>query len=120
MLEIGMGTGKAAQPILDTHCHFVGIEPGENLAALAKERFRKYVNFSLYNQTLDHYGYRWMVHCPEGSMFRKQGVCIATAAGAGIKTKGMFYIMRMMQKNGWNSRDVEYWKEQGWAEKKRP
>ncbi|MCM1124539.1 MAG: class I SAM-dependent methyltransferase, partial [Eubacterium sp.] len=22
VLEIGMGTGKAAQPILDTHCHF--------------------------------------------------------------------------------------------------
>ena len=38
----------------------------------------------------------------------------------GLKTKGMFYIMRMMQKTGWNSRDVEYWKEQGWTEKKRP
>ena len=23
---------------------------------------------------LDHYGYRWMVHCPEESMFKKQGV----------------------------------------------
>ena len=133
---------------------------------------------------LDHYGYRWMVHSPEGAMFRKQGVCIATAAGAGVrstlkdmshslffwgvariyqyglgvaatdwngvsakkkavidkkitaiakqivlrdervkpslKTKGMFYIMRMMQKKGWNSRDVEYWQEQGWLEKIRP
>ena len=133
---------------------------------------------------LDHYGYRWMVHSPESSMFRKQGVCISTAAGAGIKstlkdmadslffwgvariyqyglgvaatdwngvsskkkaaidkrttaiakkitsrngrvnpslkTKGMFYIMRMMQKNGWNSRDVKHWQEQGWTEKKRP
>ena len=38
----------------------------------------------------------------------------------GLKTKGMFYIMRMMQKNGWNSRDVKHWKEQGWTEKKRP
>ena len=55
VLEIGMGTGKAAQPILDTHCHFVGIEPGENLAALAKERFRKYANFSLYSQTLQDF-----------------------------------------------------------------
>lgn len=35
---------------------------------------------------LDHYGYRWMVHRPEESMFRKQGVCICTAAGAGIKS----------------------------------
>lgn len=35
---------------------------------------------------LDHYGYRWMVHRPEESMFRKQGVCISTAAGAGLKS----------------------------------
>ena len=35
---------------------------------------------------LDHYGYRWMVHSPEGSMFRKQGVCISTAAGAGMSS----------------------------------
>ena len=133
---------------------------------------------------LDHYGYRWMVHSPEGSMFRKQGVCIATAAGAGVKsalkdmshslfswgvariyqygiavsatdwtgvsekkrtktekritaivdkivrqngrvrpglkTKGMFYIMRKMQKKGWNSRDVKHWQDQGWPGKKRP
>ena len=38
----------------------------------------------------------------------------------GFKTKGMFYIIRMMQKNGWNNRDVEHWKEQCWIEKKRP
>lgn len=35
---------------------------------------------------LDHYGYRWMVHRPEGKMFKKQGVCISTAAGAGMKS----------------------------------
>lgn len=34
---------------------------------------------------LDHYGYRWMVHRPEESMFSKQAVCISTAAGAGMK-----------------------------------
>ena len=32
---------------------------------------------------LDHYGYRWMLHRPEESMFHKQAVCISTAAGAG-------------------------------------
>ena len=133
---------------------------------------------------LDHYGYRWMAHRPEGRMFKKQGVCIATAAGAGVrstlkdmsdslffwgvaridqyglgvaatdwdgvsakkkaaidrkitamakriasrhgrvepglKTKGMFQIMCLMQKKGWNSKDVEHWKAQGWLEKKRP
>ena len=35
---------------------------------------------------LDHYGYRWMVHRPEEKMFKKQGVCISTAAGAGMKS----------------------------------
>ena len=35
---------------------------------------------------LDHYGYRWMVHTPEPSMFKKQGVCISTAAGAGVRS----------------------------------
>lgn len=133
---------------------------------------------------LDHYGYRWLVHSPEESMFKKQGVCISTAAGAGIKptnkdmadslffwgvakiykfgiavaatdwkkvndkkkkkiekatssiakkiiknngkikpslkTKGYFYIMRMLQKNGWNEKDVNYWKEKGWLKKARP
>lgn len=34
---------------------------------------------------LDHYGYQWMVHRPNPSMFKKQAVCIATAAGAGMK-----------------------------------
>lgn len=35
---------------------------------------------------LDHYGYRWMVHRPEEKMFRKQAVCISTAAGGGMKS----------------------------------
>ena len=133
---------------------------------------------------LDHYGYRWMVHSPEESMFTKQGVCICTAAGAGlkstnkdmadsmffwgiakiykygkgvaavdwdgvnekkkqsidreiaaiarkiikrngkvkpgIKTRGMFFIMHLMQKNGFNKRDADYWKQKGWTGKKRP
>mgnify|MGYP002543323961 CR=1 FL=1 len=133
---------------------------------------------------LDHYGYRWMVHSPEESMFKKQGVCISTAAGAGmkstnkdmmdslffwgvakrykygvgvaavdwngvsekkkkaiekatssiakriiynsgnikpgIKTKGMFWIMHLMQKNGFNPHDAEYWKAKGWTGKIRP
>lgn len=133
---------------------------------------------------LDHYGYRWMVHRPEESMFKKQGICISTAAGAGmkstnkdmldslffwgvakryqygtnvaavnwngvsdkkkraidkktsgiakkiiqhsenvkpgIKTKGLFEVMRLLEKSGFNPRDVEYWKSKGWTEKKRP
>lgn len=133
---------------------------------------------------LDHYGYRWMSHSPEESMFKKQGICISTAAGAGMKstnkdmldslyfwgvakrykyglavaavdwnsvstkkkkaiekatdriagkvkrnssnvkpgiqTKIFFWIMHYMQRNGFNPRDVEYWKEKGWTENNRP
>lgn len=35
---------------------------------------------------LDHYGYRWIVHRPSETMFRKQAVCISTAAGGGMKS----------------------------------
>lgn len=35
---------------------------------------------------LDHYGYRWMVHRPNEDMFKKQAVCISTAAGSGMKS----------------------------------
>lgn len=133
---------------------------------------------------LDHYGWRWMVHSPEEKMFKKQGVCISTAAGAGmksankdmadslsywgvarlykygvgvaatdwdgvsdkkmkeiekatdsiarkivkrngrikpgLKTRIMFWIMHLVQRKGWNERDVNHWKEKGWTDKKRP
>lgn len=34
---------------------------------------------------LDHFGTQWMVHRPKECMFHKQGVCISTAAGGGMK-----------------------------------
>lgn len=37
-----------------------------------------------------------------------------------VKTKIFFNIMRVMQKHGWNEADVIYWKEKGWAGRKRP
>lgn len=52
-LEIGVGTGKATGPILDTGCRIVGIEPGERLAALARARFRSCGRFSLDNRTFE-------------------------------------------------------------------
>jgi len=32
----------------------------------------------------------------------------------------MFWIMHLMQKNGFNPRDAEYWKAKGWTGKIRP
>lgn len=37
-----------------------------------------------------------------------------------IKTKGFFAIMAMMQKNGFNPADADYWKAKGWTSGKRP
>ncbi len=41
---------------------------------------------------------------------------------AGIKTKALFMMMRMMQKMGWGSGDAEkaYWEQNGWMGKGRP
>lgn len=61
VLEIGLGTGKASPPILATGCNFIGIEPGEKLTALAKEKLQKFDNFSCQNHTLQEY------ECPEHS-----------------------------------------------------
>lgn len=55
VLEIGLGTGKASRTILDTQCHFIGVEPGEKLADLARSRYQAYANFSLFNQTLQDF-----------------------------------------------------------------
>ena len=37
-----------------------------------------------------------------------------------LKGKLMFAIMRLAQKDGWNPKDQEYWKSQGWLDKQRP
>lgn len=40
----------------------------------------------------------------------------------GLKTKFIFYIMRMMQNKNWGSspEEKEYWQEKGWLNKNRP
>ena len=55
VLEIGLGTGKASEPILRTGCSLTGLEPGSNLEALAAERLKGYANLSLLNCTLQDY-----------------------------------------------------------------
>lgn len=55
VLEIGMGSGKATKPFLDTKCELIGIEPGADLANIAVERFKRYSNFSSQLKTLQEY-----------------------------------------------------------------
>ena len=59
VLEIGMGTGIARKPVLDTECRFTGIEPGGHLIALAREKFQGCGNFTSYCQTLQDF------ECPD-------------------------------------------------------
>lgn len=37
-----------------------------------------------------------------------------------IKTRTFFYIMRLIQKKGWNEADRDYWVKNGWVKNKRP
>ena len=37
-----------------------------------------------------------------------------------LKTKGFFFIMSIMQKNGFNQADIDYWKNKGWTSGKKP
>ena len=48
-LEIGIGTGQATLPILDTGCTVTAIELGDNLSSFVAEKFRSYPNFSIVN-----------------------------------------------------------------------
>lgn len=64
---------------------------------------------------LDHYGYRWMVHRPNGKMFTKQAVCISTAAGAGMKSTNkdmadslFFWGVAKIYKLGYAVRAISY------------
>lgn len=55
VLEIGIGTGKATLPVLEKKCCVTALEPGENLADIALERYKNYDNFSLYKRPLQDF-----------------------------------------------------------------
>ena len=38
----------------------------------------------------------------------------------GFKTRLFYNIFKLSQKNGWNKTDVDYWKNQGWLDNKKP
>ncbi|MBQ2709228.1 MAG: class I SAM-dependent methyltransferase [Clostridia bacterium] len=46
-LEIGIGTGQATLPVLAAGCTVIAVEPGENMAAFVREKFRGYPGFSV-------------------------------------------------------------------------
>ena len=48
-LEIGIGTGQATMPFLQTGCTIEAIELGKNMAEYVKSKFAKYINFYVTN-----------------------------------------------------------------------
>lgn len=49
LLEIGIGTGQATVPFLNTGCRVTAVEPGENLARICEEKFGTYPGFRVIN-----------------------------------------------------------------------
>ena len=52
-LEIGIGTGQATLPFLQTNCTLTAIELGANLAAFVGQKYAGYPNFDVINQDFE-------------------------------------------------------------------
>lgn len=61
VLEVGIGTGQATLPILETGCNLTAIELGDKLAEFSKNKFRKYENFNIKNVAFQDF------ECPSDS-----------------------------------------------------
>ena len=55
LLEVGIGTGQATRPFLETGCELTAIELGDRLAAIARENFRDFPGFSVLNLPFQDY-----------------------------------------------------------------
>jgi len=54
-LEVGIGTGQATTPILQTGCFVTAIELGDKLASYSKAKFKEYNNFTIHNIAFEDY-----------------------------------------------------------------
>ncbi|MBP1907249.1 SAM-dependent methyltransferase [Paenibacillus turicensis] len=54
-LEIGIGTGQATRPILDTGCQITAIELGDKLADYSRNKFSQYANLDIKNIPFEEY-----------------------------------------------------------------
>lgn len=56
VLEIGIGTGQATKPVLETGCSLRAVEPGAELSKFCREKFKDYPRLSVI--TLPFEGYK--------------------------------------------------------------
>lgn len=61
VLEIGIGTGQATLPFLETNCHLTAVELGGELAAYSRKKFADYQNFEVKNMAFEAY------ECPDNT-----------------------------------------------------
>ena len=54
-LEIGIGTGQATLPILQTNCKLTTIEIGERLAEYSRQKFASFSNFEVVNTDFESF-----------------------------------------------------------------
>ncbi|AIQ57620.1 class I SAM-dependent methyltransferase [Paenibacillus borealis] len=54
-IEIGIGTGQATRPFLETGCELAAIELGQELAEYSRLKFREYKKFSVHNSTFEEF-----------------------------------------------------------------
>jgi len=52
-LEIGIGTGQATLPFLNTGCTLTAVELGKDMAEFTKEKFAKFYNFNVINSDFE-------------------------------------------------------------------
>lgn len=57
VLEIGLGTGQATKPFLETGCDYLAIELGENFVEFTKNKFGSYSNFNIVNGDFETYDF---------------------------------------------------------------
>ncbi len=61
VLEVGIGTGQATLPILETGCSLTAIELGDQLAEFSKYKFKNYEKFNIENLAFQDF------ECPPNS-----------------------------------------------------
>jgi SAM-dependent methyltransferase len=61
VLEIGIGTGQATGPILETGCTLTAVEIGDQLAEYTRQKYRQYHNFQVIHLPFQDY------ECPPDS-----------------------------------------------------
>jgi len=55
VLEIGIGTGQATLPMLETGCKLIAVELGEDLAEIVRRKFSQYNNISVITGAFQNY-----------------------------------------------------------------